>query len=65
MFYSGCCAFMYRIEAACYINRVKLFTENSAMARLRDILAGQGKLTPEKYSNETHGAITGYVQLLL
>ena len=36
-----------------HINRAKLFAENSAMARLRDIVRGWGQLTREIYSNET------------
>ena len=34
-------------------NKVKLFTENSAMARLRDILRGWEPADPEIHSNET------------
>ena len=39
-----------------HINREKLFTENSAMARLWDILSRVGdQLTPEIYSSKTYG----------
>ena len=37
-----------------HINRMKLFTENSAMSRLQDILRGWGRLSPETYLSESH-----------
>ena len=41
-----------------HINRAKRFTENSAMARLQDILRGWGQLTPKTYLSETHGTLS-------
>ena len=40
-----------------HINGVKPFTENSAMAKLWDILGVEAPLTPEMYSSETHGSL--------
>ena len=39
-----------------HINRAKLFTENSAMARLRDILRGWGSAVPLQHTM-THGLL--------
>ena len=38
-----------------HMNSAKTFTENSAMARLRDILRGLGPAAPEMCLSEIHG----------
>ena len=41
-----------------HISRAKLFTENSAMARLQDILRDWGPADPKTYLSETHGTLS-------